>query len=58
MSGGAERNEPNTIHNSCADGTAGTFHVDESIDRLMVAAKRPKHGPRLDCEKQCDGLGR
>ena len=38
MIGGAEPNEPNTIHNSCADGTAGTFHVDESIDRLTVAA--------------------
>ena len=38
MAGGGEPNEPNTIHNSCADGTAGTFHVDESIDRLAVAA--------------------
>ena len=37
MTGGAEPNQPNTIHNSCADGTAGTFHVDESIDRLAVA---------------------
>ena len=37
MAGGAEPNQPNTIHNSCADGTAGTFHVDESIDRLTVA---------------------
>jgi len=36
--GGAEPNQPNTIHSSCADGTAGTFHVDESIDRLQVAA--------------------
>ena len=37
MSGGAEPNQPNTIHTSCADGTAGTFHVDESIDRLRIA---------------------
>jgi len=37
MSGGAEPNEPNTIHNSCADGTAGTFHADESNDRLSLA---------------------
>ena len=37
MAGGAEPNQPNTIHNSCADGTAGIFHVDESIDRLTVA---------------------
>ena len=37
MTGGAEPNQPNTIHNSCADGTSGTFHVDESMDRLKVA---------------------
>ncbi len=38
MTGGAETNQPNTIHNSCADGTSGTFHVNESIDRLKVAS--------------------
>jgi hypothetical protein len=38
MSGGAEPNQPNTINNSCADGTSGTFHSDESNDRLMVAS--------------------
>jgi FG-GAP-like repeat len=38
MTGGAEPNQPNTIYDSCADGTAGTFHVDESIDRLKVTA--------------------
>jgi hypothetical protein len=37
MAGGSEPNQPNTIHNSCADGTAGRFRVDESIDRLKVA---------------------
>src|SRR5271157_257219 len=37
MSGGAEPNQPNTINNSCADGTSGTFHSDESNDRLVVA---------------------
>ena len=26
MSGGAEPNQPNTINNSCAKGTSGTFH--------------------------------
>jgi hypothetical protein len=36
MSGGAEPNQPNTINNSCADGTSGTFHSDESNDRLVV----------------------
>ena len=38
MIGGAEPNQPNTIHGSCADGTAGTFHVDESNDRLVVVS--------------------
>jgi len=38
MSGGAEPNQPNTINSSCADGTSGTFHSDESNDRLMVAS--------------------
>ncbi len=38
MSGGAEPNQPNTINNSCADGTLGTFHSDESNDRLVVAS--------------------
>jgi len=37
LSGGAEPNQPNTIANSCADGTSGTFHSDESIDRLSIA---------------------
>jgi uncharacterized membrane protein len=37
MSGGAEPNQPNTINNSCADGTSGTFHSDESNDRILVA---------------------
>ena len=38
LSGGAEPNQPNTINNSCADGTSGTFHSDESNDRLKVAS--------------------
>ena len=36
MSGGAEPNQPNTINNSCADGTSGTFHSDESNDRVVI----------------------
>ena len=36
LSGGAEPNQPNTINNSCSDGTSGTFHSDESNDRLVV----------------------
>src|SRR5258706_741025 len=37
LSGGSEPNQPNTINNSCSDGTSGTFHSDESNDRLVVA---------------------
>jgi len=37
ISGGAEPNQPNAINNSCADGTSGTFHSDESSDRIVVA---------------------
>ncbi len=33
---GPEANAPNTINNSCADGTAGQYHFDESIDRIRV----------------------
>ena len=38
MSGGSEPNQPNTINNSCADGTSGTFHSDESNDRMVIAS--------------------
>ncbi len=37
MSGGAEPNQPNTINSSCADGTSGTFHSDESNDRVVIS---------------------
>jgi subtilisin family serine protease len=33
---GPEPNQPNTLGGTCADGTAGTFHVDESIDAVSV----------------------
>ncbi len=35
--GGAEPNQPNTIANSCADGVGGSFHADESNDRVKVS---------------------
>ncbi|MGH8041769.1 MAG: pre-peptidase C-terminal domain-containing protein [Rudaea sp.] len=38
MSGGAEPNHPNTINNSCADGSSGTFHSDESNDRIVISS--------------------
>jgi hypothetical protein len=34
---GPEPNQPNTINDSCADGTSGTFHSDESNDRIKVS---------------------
>jgi trimeric autotransporter adhesin len=34
---GPEPNQPNTINDSCADGTSGTFHSDESNDRIRVS---------------------
>ena len=37
ISGGAEPNQPNTINNSCADGTNGSYHSDESIDAIKVS---------------------
>jgi hypothetical protein len=36
MSGGPEPNQPNTLFNSCSDGSAGTYHNDESIERIRV----------------------
>jgi leucyl aminopeptidase len=34
---GPEPNQPNTINTTCADGTSGTFHSDESNDRIKVS---------------------
>jgi hypothetical protein len=34
---GPEVNQPNTVGASCADGTSGTYHVDESNDRIRVS---------------------
>ena len=38
MTGGNEVNRPNTINSTCADGNSGTFHSDESNDRLSISA--------------------
>jgi hypothetical protein len=38
LTNGTEPNQPNTINNSCADGTNGVFHSDESNDRIVVAS--------------------
>jgi hypothetical protein len=38
MTGGVEPNRPNTINGICLDGNSGTFHSDESNDRLSIAS--------------------
>jgi len=35
---GPEPNAPNTIGGSCADGTYGAYHVDESNDRIRITS--------------------
>ena len=37
ISGGPESNAPNTLNAGCADGSSGSFHFDESLDRLAVS---------------------
>jgi leucyl aminopeptidase len=34
---GSEPNQPNTLRGSCADGSAGRFHADESLDRIKLS---------------------
>jgi hypothetical protein len=36
---GPEANAPNTLGGSCADGASGTYHSDESLDRLRVVTR-------------------
>jgi hypothetical protein len=38
MFGGNEANKPNTLGVSCIDGNAGSYHSDESIDRIVVTS--------------------
>ncbi len=35
---GPEVNKPNTLNGSCNDGASGSFHGDESVDRLVVSS--------------------
>jgi hypothetical protein len=37
MSGGAETHQPNTLGGTCADGASGSYHYDESLDRLRIS---------------------
>jgi hypothetical protein len=36
IAGGAEPNQPNNLFGACADGTAGTYLMDESIERIEI----------------------
>jgi hypothetical protein len=36
---GPERNQPNTLQDSCADGYGGTYQRDESLERIRVTRK-------------------
>jgi len=38
MTNGTEPNHPNTINATCADGNSGTFHSDESNDRIVISS--------------------
>jgi sugar lactone lactonase YvrE len=40
---GPELNAPNTLFGSCPDGTAGTFHAQESLDQLVVSTEDGTH---------------
>jgi hypothetical protein len=35
---GSERNAPNTIGGACTDGSAGLFHLDESVEAIEIAS--------------------
>jgi len=37
IASGLEPNQPNTINNSCSDGTLGVYHNDESVDRVKAS---------------------
>ncbi len=37
ITNGNEPNQPNTINNSCPDGTAGRMHIEESLDNIRVS---------------------
>ena len=39
LAGGSEVNFPNNINSLCTDGTAGTYHSDESLDSLSIATQ-------------------
>ncbi|MBN1207687.1 MAG: endopeptidase [Myxococcaceae bacterium] len=36
MTSGNETNRPNSLGATCADGNSGSYHLDESIDRMVI----------------------
>jgi hypothetical protein len=35
---GPEQNQPNTLNSACTDGISGAYHVDESVDKIIVSS--------------------
>jgi alpha-tubulin suppressor-like RCC1 family protein len=65
IAGGGEPNQPNTINNSCGDGTAGSYHSftnGDSVDRVVVRATdglrlRPGGTASIEVTVWCQGNG-
>lgn len=57
-----EPHQPNTLGGSCADGTVGTYHADESVDRVSVrtadgTAFQPGQAVEVEVSGWCWGTG-
>jgi alpha-tubulin suppressor-like RCC1 family protein len=65
IAGGGEPNQPNTINNSCADGTSGSYHSltnGDSVDAVVVRATdglrvRPGGTASITVTVWCQGNG-
>jgi len=58
IAGGTEANRPNTLGGTCADGNAGAYHNDESVDKLVLNASNrstivPGSAVKLDATVWC-----
>jgi len=43
IAGTPEQNQPNTLNGTCPDGASGTYHIDESLDRIIVHSSDANH---------------
>jgi trimeric autotransporter adhesin len=58
IANGFESNRPNTLGGTCADGNSGAFHLDESIDKLVLTSSNrstivPGAAVKLDVTVWC-----